>query len=451
MDSNTLSEFRRSAYACFTRAADALMNTADALLTETRARSLAELSLSPFFQRQWPSLYEAFQDAKIDRPALLEVFAQYAPLPPEGERLVLGGDASSILRVQSPTAGDRTYVHASNLPEGTKPVRPGWQYSELALLPNEKSSWAYVLDNVRIPSIATQGEVMAQQLREAVARVVRRFLFLGDGYYGSETFRQSSADVECDVLVRTAKNRVLLREPEPVTGPRKRGRPKEHGAPFKFKDPATHGEPDQCFEGTDAAGHRIEVRCWPHLHFRKARKHPLTAIQVIRQGAADTKRDPKVSWFLFWGIEMPVPQEIPALYARRYNLEHAYRTTKQNLLWETPRLRTPEQFSHWTDVVSLVRNELFVARDLVSAQLQPWERSCRARTPEQVRRGMGRIIAKLGTPARACQPRGYCAGWPPGRSRRPVATYKVVFKGGEAPKRGAKPRSQKRPTAVMAA
>src|ERR1700688_3464409 len=100
MNCNTLDTFRRKAYDCFTRAADALMNVADALLTETRARSLAELSLSPFFQRRWPSLYEAFQDAKIDRSALKEVFADFAPLPPEGQRLVLGGDASSILRIE---------------------------------------------------------------------------------------------------------------------------------------------------------------------------------------------------------------------------------------------------------------------------------------------------------------------------------------------------------------
>src|SRR5258708_6482072 len=108
MDSNTLSRFRHEAYACFKQAADALMNVADALLTETPARSLAELSFSPFFERCWPSLYEAIQDAKIDRTALQEVFAHHAPLPEEGERLVLGGDASSILRTQSPTARDRT-------------------------------------------------------------------------------------------------------------------------------------------------------------------------------------------------------------------------------------------------------------------------------------------------------------------------------------------------------
>jgi hypothetical protein len=39
MDFSILAEFRRKTYACFERAADALMNGADALLTETRAVS----------------------------------------------------------------------------------------------------------------------------------------------------------------------------------------------------------------------------------------------------------------------------------------------------------------------------------------------------------------------------------------------------------------------------
>ena len=53
MDFSTLTEFRRKTYACFDRAADVLMNVADALLTQTPARSLAELSLSPCFERHW--------------------------------------------------------------------------------------------------------------------------------------------------------------------------------------------------------------------------------------------------------------------------------------------------------------------------------------------------------------------------------------------------------------
>jgi len=450
MDFSTLAEFRSKAYDCFERAADALMNVSDALLTETPAHSLAELSLSPCFERRWHSLYAALQDGKIDRNALQQLFADYAPRPQEGERLVLGGDASSILRVQSKSARDRTYVHASNLPEGTKPVRPGWQFSELAVLPQEKSSWVYVLDNRRIESTSTQAQVMFEQLRQIRAFLERTFLFLGDGYYGSATFRTKTAAIDCDVLVRFARNRVLYREPPPVTGKPGRGHPRWHGAPFKLKDPSTHATPDQQWEGTDPKGHKIEVRCWQNLHFAKARTHKLSLLQVLRHGAQDTKRDPKASWFLFWGKSLPDLADIPALYARRYNLEHAYRTTKQDLLWESPRLRTPEQFSTWTDLVSLVRNELFLARDLVEAQRQPWESKQRSRTPEQVRRGMGRIIAELGTPARRCQPRGYSPGWPSGRSRKPVSTYPVVYKASEEVHRSGKRRS-KRPKRACAA
>jgi len=428
MDFSILADFRRKTYGCFTRAADALMNVADALLTETPARSLAELSLSPFFERHWSSLYEAFQDAIIKREELQKLFAEYAPLPKEGERLVVGGDDSSILRIESKTARDRTYVHASNLPEGTKPVRPGWQFSEVAVLPNEQSSFVYVLDNRRIQSTHSQGEVMAEQLKETAKRLQRRFLFLGDGYYGSQTFRDLSDEIACEVLVRFAKNRLLYREPPPAPEKPGRGHPTWHGDPLRLKDPATHAFPDQEWEGIDQKDKKVEVRCWHNLHFQKARTQKVSLYQVVRHGAAATKRDPKVSWFLFWGQEPPPPGEVPALYARRYNLEHAYRTAKQDLLWETPRLRTPEQFEHWTDVVSVVRNTLFLARDLVEARRQPWERACRARTPQQVRRAMSRIMVQLGTPARVCQPRGYSPGWQMGRSRKPVPTYKVVYK-----------------------
>ena len=56
-----------------------------------------------------------------------------APKPPPNKRLVVAGDASSIARPVSGTARDRTYVHQSNLPEGCKPVTPGWQFSFVAV------------------------------------------------------------------------------------------------------------------------------------------------------------------------------------------------------------------------------------------------------------------------------------------------------------------------------
>jgi hypothetical protein len=81
MNLNTLKEFRHAVYGCFQRAGDALFNTIDALLTEDRARSFPELSLSPYFERRWPSLYEAFEDGRIDEARLKQVLATYLPTP----------------------------------------------------------------------------------------------------------------------------------------------------------------------------------------------------------------------------------------------------------------------------------------------------------------------------------------------------------------------------------
>ena len=72
---NTLDHLRQQMYGCFERSRDALFNVSDALLSESQARSLPELSLSVFFQRRWPSVYEALQDGRINTERLRTVFA----------------------------------------------------------------------------------------------------------------------------------------------------------------------------------------------------------------------------------------------------------------------------------------------------------------------------------------------------------------------------------------
>ena len=127
MNLNTLQEFRHEVYGCFRRAADALFNTVDALATETTAHRFAELSLSPFFEREWPSLYEAFEDGRIDRESLQRVLIAHLPPPPQGGWLLLGLDASNIARPESHTSADRLHLYVPNLPESrTPPVTVGW-------------------------------------------------------------------------------------------------------------------------------------------------------------------------------------------------------------------------------------------------------------------------------------------------------------------------------------
>src|SRR2546430_16894188 len=98
MNLNTLNEFRHAVCGCFKQAGDALFNTVDALSSETTAHSFPELSLSPLFERRWPSLYEAFEDGQIDAQQLRQVFVQFAPLPEAGPYVFFGSHTDKLDR-----------------------------------------------------------------------------------------------------------------------------------------------------------------------------------------------------------------------------------------------------------------------------------------------------------------------------------------------------------------
>jgi len=160
-------------HGCFTRAADALFDLADALLTDVTARSLVELSQAASFRRAWPRLYEALQDGQIDRAALLRLFIDLLPQRMLGTRLVLGLDTSSIVRPEADTSKDRTLVYRSNLPSDATPVGPGWSFSALVVLPDPVSSWTYILDHRRVPSSETATSIGVRQLQAVRARLPR--------------------------------------------------------------------------------------------------------------------------------------------------------------------------------------------------------------------------------------------------------------------------------------
>src|SRR5437588_10741092 len=146
MNLNTLKEYRHEVYGCFGPAKDAMWNTVDALLTEDRARSFPELSLSSSFVRQWPSLYEGMEDGEIDQQRLRQVFNTFLPHPSAGQALWVGIDTSGIARPRSVTSADRSAQYVHNLPKCEKPVTYGWQFSTMVALPDTPSSWTYVLD-----------------------------------------------------------------------------------------------------------------------------------------------------------------------------------------------------------------------------------------------------------------------------------------------------------------
>jgi hypothetical protein len=430
MNLNILNEFRHGVYGCLKRAGDALFNTIDALSSETSAHSFPELSLSPFFERKWASLYEAFEDGQIDAEQLCQVFVQFAPLPKTGQHVFLGVDTSNLYRAEALTSADRTLVPVPNLPECDHAVLAGWVISHVVLLPEEPGQGTFVLDTRRVASTDLATEVAASQLLAVVDLLVQlglRPVIIGDRWYACAPFLARMSEVAASCLLRVKRNRVFYRRaPERLRG--QRGPNRKDGARFQCSDPSSHGPADASWVGMDAKGHRVEVHCWNQLHLRTARWVEVSVIQVIRHAASESRRDPKISWFVWKGDEPAPLAEISPTYRLRYSHEHGYRLDKQVLLWDEPRLRTPEQTERWTQIVACTHNQLVLARPLVEGVYRPWEHRRSVVTLSQVRRAMPTLLMQLGTPARPPQPRGKAPGRAQGFHPKPISHQPVIRK-----------------------
>jgi hypothetical protein len=62
---DNLKQFRNDIYNRLGNGRDALFDLMDAVLTTRSISSFVELSLSPVFRREWPSLYAAHQGKRI--------------------------------------------------------------------------------------------------------------------------------------------------------------------------------------------------------------------------------------------------------------------------------------------------------------------------------------------------------------------------------------------------
>jgi len=427
MNLNTVKAFRHEVYGCFGQAKDALFNMVDALLTEDRARSLPELSLSPHFERRWPSVYESLEDGTIDQKRLQEVFARFLPPSHVQGQVWVGIDVSGIARPHARTSADRSALYVHNLPECKKPITFGWQFSTAVILPPTPSSWTYVLDEQRVSTDMTAAQVACAQLQHLVPLLPANTVAVLDrGYNSTWLWCQCSSLPIKGTLVRLKGNRCFYRAAPPASG--KRGAPRKDGEKLQPDDPTTHGSADGTWQGQDASGRPVQLAWWKQMHVKEARWLSVTVIQVVRPHASTSERDPRVSWLVWIGDQQADLVSIALGYALRFSQEHGYRFEKQALLWDEPRVRTPEQFERWSHIVAIVHNHLVLARDLVEAELRPWENQQRPSTPQQVRRALGKLLPTLGTPARPPKPRGKSPGRVKGAKIRKAPRFSVVRK-----------------------
>jgi hypothetical protein len=426
-----LQDFRHQAYMLMGNGRDAIFDLMDAVLVSRSVNSFAELSLSPVFRRQWPSLYEALQDSELPRSSLMGLYIEQMR---QESQIVIAGDHTAWSRLQAPTLQERTYEHQANPMSGAKPVTLGQGYSTLAWIPERPGSWALPLLHERITSAQTPIDKAAHQLRQVCQKLPSRPLSLWDAEYGCAPFLKQTADIACDKLIRLRSNRVLYGSPPPYSGT---GRPRVHGDKFKLNDSTTWWPPNEDIELSDPKLGRLRLRMWHDLHLRQAALHSLSLIQLERLDS--TAHAPtKPLWLIWVGQVRPSLPTIWQRYLRRFAIDHWYRFAKQRLHWTLPQLSTPEQSERWSDLMPLLTWQLWLARPQVQDAPLPWQKASPDLSPGRVANAFAQVLARIGSPAPDPKPRGKSPGWPLGQPRSRRIRYPTVKKRFTKPKEAPK-------------
>ena len=400
-----LKVFRQDVYNSLCRAHDATFELTDAVMLTRKAYCLADLSQCPIFRRKWPSIYEALQDTRPQRQKLMKLYIQQ--MPTSGQ-IVLAGDHTAWSRPNAVTLKERTMEHHCNngIP-ASKPITLGQGYSTIAWIPESEGSWAIPLRHERITSWESPISKAVWQLKQACKFLPSRPISLWDSEYGCAPFILKTAGINADKLMRLRSNLCLWSAPPAYSG---RGRPRIHGHKFKLNDSETWIDSAQTIDVNDSKLGLLKIRVWHDLHFRLCAKHPMSLVLVERLKEDGSARVAKPLWLAWVGEQMPTLDEVWRLYLRRFTIDHWYRFLKQRLHWTLPKIATPKQCERWSDLMPIITWELWLARDIVSDNPLPWQKSIDKLTPGRVAQSMGGVLARIDTPAKPPKPRGKISG-----------------------------------------
>jgi hypothetical protein len=220
-----LERFRAGLYWCLLRRRDALFGLADAVLCgDRRVSDLARLSLEPEFGRGHGALYDALNAGRADAARLRRAVASL-PLPawPDG-RIRLAVDVSSWLRPDAHASPGRLFCHVHGRGKNAGQAVPGWPYSFVAALGPGRSSWALLLDAVRLGPDDDDCAVTAAQLREVVTGLAAAghwkdgdpdIIIVMDAGYNGTRLAWLLADLPVILVARVRSDRVFYCPPSP--------------------------------------------------------------------------------------------------------------------------------------------------------------------------------------------------------------------------------------------
>lgn len=481
-----LEELRLDLYEKLAYRRDTLLDLLDALSSNTTARSVVELSLSPFFRREYSSITDGidnfFQAPSADGKGegeergewgqkLVRLIAPYLPHPKERKFWLFGIDVTPHPRRFAKTLADRTYVYQPNTLKGNKPVNIGHQSSVLAYLPEKgelSPPWIVPLDVRRVSSEESKNEAGAKQVKEVFSAEKLPFsgqlkVLVGDSDYSARTFLGELYGDEADqegqkksddqvAIVRSAGNRTFYHAPPETEGEKRPvGHPTWYGEPFRLPDEDTWGQPDE-EAGTSWTTHRgkeytVRLRGWHNIRMTGTTAYPmheypftLVRAEVLDEEGISVFKRPL--WLMVMGKRRAEVSLVEnwAAYRQRVDLEHYFRFGKQKLLLNAYQTPDVEHQENWGQIVQLAYIFLWLAAELVEDMPRPWEKPAPKggeavsspeedlASPTRTQRGFGEIISRFGSPAKAPKPRGYSPGRAKGDTQTPRVPQPVIKK-----------------------
>lgn len=424
---NRLTAFRQALYEkVLTKRRDAQQELLDAMLLSPSVHAFAELCLCPAFKRSWSSLYKALEKGEQDEKALRELIVQQIPDEPV---IVFPIDESAWPRPDAPTLKDRGFVHSASAAIDGAGIVIGHSYSVLAYVAEPESSWTLPVSTRRVSTSSSAVRVGVEQIQELCRLCADKAglkVITADGRYGNHrflgAFPREITTGRLALLVRLRSDRVLFGAPGPYSG---RGRPRKHGAAFRFKDKTTWPDPQQQISFTDPRYGVVKLRLWQHLHTREDAQTPFSVL--CAEIHLERENPPKPLWLAWVGPSLAAEQ-IWSFYPHRASIEASFRFRKQYLWWTLPHLETIEASERWTRLVTIAQWTLFLSKDLVRDAPQPWQKPQVRLTPERVKQSLGGLFSQIDTQAKPPKNRGKSPGWPVGRRRRRRDRHPVVCK-----------------------
>ena len=462
-------QFRNALYRTLPWMADAIMDLIDALASNQGCQSVVALSESPEFRREHGSVFRAIaalrpkggvrkEDLQAWEQRLRRPIAPLLDRPREGDPWVLSVDGTPMARCHAPTLSDRSYVHQAQAVPGQRPVTIGHEYSLAMLLPARERAepiWALPLAAARVSTSTSAVAVASEQIEALVTdprlpMAKELTVAVADSHYSQAGFvRSLASQPNLVTLTRLHRSRVLFRAPE-AKEPGAPGRPLRYGAKLRPGTTESLSLATEVLETTASIGKEeqtAKIYRWNDLILkgeqdRRTVSQPCDVVLVTVYGQDGR---PCYSQDLALVLVGDRRREIASeaafrYYRRRFDQEHAHRFLRRNLLLD--RFQTPETRSEeaWVDLVILAYQTLYAARHLVSSVRRPWEpkvkpatdlspKSAPSLSPSQVQRGIARVFAEFGTPARPPRPRGKPPGWSLGAPRRRRRILPLVKRG----------------------